>query len=106
MTLAACGTTSPGSVSGLKETIKAPPCAVRSTTRVGQRWIDGTVERGVAVLDWKRPQTRCADAQPRVANAKAATPAMPHVAPPAATEAAPRPLPEKKRRFWRSLIGR
>lgn len=50
---------------GASKVFTAPPCAIKATTRIGQRWISVTTERGVSALGWKRPQKACEpDAQP------------------------------------------
>lgn len=46
---------------GAKDIFEQPPCAVKATTRIGQRWVDTTTESGISALGWKRPSQKCAD---------------------------------------------
>jgi hypothetical protein len=41
-----------------------PPCAVESTTRQGQRWVNDTTESGIAALSWNRPKKACEPDKP------------------------------------------
>lgn len=98
----------PGSVTGLKEALRAPPCQVKATTRVGQRWIAETVEAGVAALDWPRQTQRCVDPKaplPRISKAAIDAPAANSGARLLPAEPAETPG-AKKKKFWRRLMGR
>ena len=55
LTLAGCQSASPPTVSGECAVIRPAPYAVKADTRVGQRWIDRTIEAGVAVCGHRRP---------------------------------------------------
>lgn len=70
---------------GAAKVFDPPPCAVRATTRIGQRWISETIEGGIAALGWKRPEKVC---PPDATAAKAAAP------------------PPAKKPLWRRAIGR
>lgn len=110
--LAACGTTGPGSVTGLRSVLPGPVCIVKATTRTGQQWVSGTLERGVETLGWERPRRLCVDARSRVAQAavKEAPPrpstSLPFPEAPPPPLAAPATMSPAKRALWRRLIGR
>jgi hypothetical protein len=56
--LAACGDIVPASVMGECKVFEAPKHKVQGKTRKDQRWIDTTIERGVAGCNWQRPSSQ------------------------------------------------
>ena len=67
MTTAACGHNAEVSVTGGEaRAIEPPEYEIKGATDFDQRWIDRTVEAGVAGLGWQRPKERPAawDAKP------------------------------------------
>lgn len=55
LALAGCQSNSPATVQGECAVILPAPYAVKADTRVGQRWIDTTIEAGIAVCGHSRP---------------------------------------------------
>lgn len=45
----------PGSIDGVCESFPGPQHVIRGANRPSQRWIDTTIERGIAVCRWQRP---------------------------------------------------
>lgn len=54
--------------------LKAPEFEIKGATPMDQRWIDQTVEAGVAALDWPRPGPRPPEWDKPLAKAAAAAP--------------------------------
>ncbi len=53
--LAACQHTGPATITGACEAFPAPKHVIRGANKPSQRWIDTTIERGIAVCNWPRP---------------------------------------------------
>ena len=59
LTMAACGTSKPASVSGGEcRVFERPQYVVLGRTSYDQNWIDGNTEAGVAACGWDRPAKR------------------------------------------------
>ncbi|MBJ3776411.1 hypothetical protein [Acuticoccus mangrovi] len=55
LALGGCQSVRPATIAGECAVIRPVPYAVRADTRVGQRWVDSTIEAGVAVCGHPRP---------------------------------------------------
>lgn len=55
LALAGCQSARPATRAGECAVLRPAPYAVRADTRVGQRWVDSTIEAGVAVCGHPRP---------------------------------------------------
>jgi hypothetical protein len=56
LTVAACTTTPPATVTGACDVFPEPERVIRGANKPSQRWIDTTIERGIAVCGWDRPR--------------------------------------------------
>jgi hypothetical protein len=54
--LAACEDIVPASTAGECRIFEQPKHVIRGKTRKDQRWIDTTIERGIAGCNWQRPE--------------------------------------------------
>jgi hypothetical protein len=56
LTVTACAGLEPGNRTGVCQVFQGPSHVIRGANKPSQRWIDTTIERGIAVCGWDRPR--------------------------------------------------